>query len=120
MAFYSITFLLNSLIIDIRFFICHTQCPVCKREFISGEYLQGHITRRHPNHLVTTSIPAAPPILVESAPPLPERAEPPRVDQEEMKSQIMEQLNERLLQSEVQIKQSLNGKVDGALKTFVR
>lgn len=27
------------------------QCPICKREFVSDEYLQSHIHRRHPNHL---------------------------------------------------------------------
>ena len=27
------------------------QCPVCQREFVSAEYLQSHIHRRHPEHL---------------------------------------------------------------------
>ena len=27
------------------------QCPVCRREFMSADFLQSHIARRHPEHL---------------------------------------------------------------------
>ena len=27
------------------------QCPVCRREFMSADFLQSHIGRRHPDHL---------------------------------------------------------------------
>ena len=27
------------------------QCAVCQREFVSAEYLQSHIHRRHPEHI---------------------------------------------------------------------
>ena len=40
----------NPLLITVLLFDV-PQCPVCQREFVSAEYLQSHIHRRHPEHL---------------------------------------------------------------------
>ena len=47
--------------------------------------------------------------------------EPPRpvIDHEEIKSQIIEQLNQKLLQSEVKIKESLSAKVHSCFHIYL-
>lgn len=83
---------------------------MCGKEFISNEYLQGHVTRRHAGHVTMVA-----PKVVESAPPVsptPSKyPDIPQINQEEIKSQILQQLNERLMQSETNIKESLSAKV---------
>ncbi|XP_064393960.1 cilium assembly protein DZIP1L-like isoform X3 [Halichondria panicea] len=70
-------------------------CPVCKREFVSKEYLQSHIHRRHPDHsLVNGKEGAAKSVL----------------SQEELEKKLMEQMTEKLQATETQLKEEMHKK----------
>ena len=79
--------------------------------------IYSHIATQHPNHLpppVSNTVVPVTPILVEPARPIQmEQTDVghDRIDQETIKTQIMEQLDQRLMESELQIKESLSAKV---------
>ena len=72
---------------------------MCKREFVSAEYLQGHIDRRHPDHFKEShNIPQHQTMSCDT-------------NTQEIQHHIMEQVTEKLLQSELQLKEQLSARV---------
>lgn len=67
-------------------------CPVCRREFVSAEYLQAHIHRRHPEHL-----PA----------PMTTQDDRRSVFHEELEKKLLEQVNEKVQATEEQLRQEM-------------
>jgi zinc finger protein DZIP1 len=63
-------------------------CPVCSKEFVSQQYLDSHMQRRHPAHLQPTATKQGP-------------------SQEEIEKKLLEQMNERFRAAEQQLREEL-------------
>ena len=74
---------------------------MCQHEFVSAEYLQSHIHRRHPEHLSLARREGE------------EKKHCSVVTQEELEHRLLDQLSEGLQASEAQLREEMARKVSG-------
>jgi zinc finger protein DZIP1 len=80
-------------------------CPVCSKEFVSKQYLDSHVQRRHPNHLQNMTATAD---------------DKQALSQEEIERRLMEQMNEKFQITEQLLRQELARKEGESLQSQAR